>query len=155
MMLRIAHCQSVWMKEIDNCKENMPYKWECVGVTHFRRLLTWSTVPRGDLRPVLEAFSALRNGLLTNWTGPEVNQILSNLADLHLTLRSGLVPQTVVAMRFFDYSLLQCFCYIKHDICTLPLYLNNCTRQTDILASCASVAKCFIYCRQFDTQGTY
>lgn len=84
VMLRIAHCQSVWMKEVDDCTDNMQYTWECVSVTHFCCLLTWSIVPNGDLWPVLEAFDDLRNSLLTNWTGPEVNQTLIQLISVWL-----------------------------------------------------------------------
>lgn len=107
-MSKIAHCESVWMKEQSRHVHNRHhttwtcsiYMTVCVNVSHFCCLLrrTWSTVHNGDLSSALEQFEVLKK---TAFVQTSLDPSRSNPAELHLTPRSGLVLHTAVTMASF------------------------------------------------------
>lgn len=161
IMLKIAHKVCEWERKkcvLNNASVCTKQDCESVCVCHI--LLPFeNNMVRGTLRSLFIrswGFCGLSRDLTPNWTGPEVDQTLSYLSEHHLTLTSGLMLHTADIMDFIFWSTVSYIFYILHDICTFQLYLKSCSRQTDMLSSCASVAKCLVkYCRHLDTQRTF
>lgn len=113
---------------------------ECVSVSHFCCLQTWSIVPNGDLICSWDFWASWETAFLQ----PGLDPTLWKLTDLHQTLGLGFVLHTVVTMSFFLFFfklVFIIFFYIKPNVCTYQWSLRNCTKQTGKLASCAVVAK--------------
>lgn len=106
-MSKIAHCESVWMKEqvdmsttgIIPCGHAI-YIWLCVWMCHIFAAfweghgLQFIT----DLWSALEPSEVLKKTAFVQTT---LDPSRSNPAELHLTLRSGLVLHTAVTMTSF------------------------------------------------------
>lgn len=117
--------------------------WVCVS--YFCCLLrrTWSTVLKGDLWSALEAFEVQRNSLALNWTGPKWTRLSLQPSWTPSDFEVRFGPPHCSHHEFIFVCLFIIFLYIIHDICTYQLSLKN-SRQTDLLSSCASVAKCLV-----------
>ncbi len=107
----------------------------CVCVTSL--LPFEKDVVRGSWwRPLVSSWGFWGSGLDQTWTRLSLIQLNSIWLWSHVwsyTLQSPWISLLFII-----------FFYIIHDICTYQLSLKNCTRQTDILSICASVAKCLV-----------
>lgn len=159
IMLKIAHPESAWMKEVvENCTGNILcvraiYESVCVSmrVSHFCCLLKWSTVRNSQLSRLLKSGETilLQTGLDQKWTR------LSLIQPNYFWLWGQVWSHTLQSpwISFFGLLFIMFF-YVIHDICTNQLSLKNCTRQTDIYSSQCCQMFSIIYCRDLDTQRT-